>query len=162
MIGGIALQAEGIAGELRQRLPAQRKTQRGKLALLVPTMLHARTANLMALAASLPLSTERADMRYQWIARFVDNERVVCDLVMEPFGREVLAKAAQAGRVTLIMDQTKASDRHQILMCRCVSVNAPCRLPGGSRQPMARSVSAARRRCSLPSRPGSHRRRKSA
>ena len=116
MIGGIALQAEGIAGELRQRFPAQRKTQRGKLALLVATMLHARTANLMALAASLPLSTERADMRYQWIARFIDNERVVCDSVMEPFGREVLAKAAEAGRVTLIMDQTKASDRHQILM----------------------------------------------
>ncbi|MGH9620866.1 MAG: transposase, partial [Bryobacteraceae bacterium] len=70
----------------------------------------------MALAASLPLSTERADMRYQWISRFIDNERVVCDTVMEPFAREVLAKAAEAGRITLIMDQTKASDRHQILM----------------------------------------------
>lgn len=116
MIGGIARQAEGIAEELRQRFPGQRKTQRGKLALLVATMLHARSANLMALAASLPRAAERADMRYQWISRFIDNERVVCDEVMEPFAREVLAKAAQAGRVTLIMDQTKASDRHQILM----------------------------------------------
>ena len=116
MIGGIARQAEGIAEELRQRLPTQRKTQRGKLALLVATMLHARTANLMALAASLPLSTERADMRYQWIARFIDNERVVCDAVIEPFASEVIARAAEAGRVTLIMDQSKASDRHQILM----------------------------------------------
>jgi hypothetical protein len=116
MIGGIARQAEGIAEELRQRLPGQRKTQRGKLALLVATMLHARTANLMVLAASLPLFTERADMRYQWIARFIDNERVVCDAVIEPFAREVIARAAEAGRVTLIMDQSKASDRHQILM----------------------------------------------
>jgi len=116
MVGGIARQAEGIAQELRRRFAAQRKTQRDKLALLVATMLHARTANLMALAASLPLVTERADMRYQWIARFVDNERVVCDAVMEPFAREVLAKAAEAGRITLIMDQTKANDRHQILM----------------------------------------------
>ena len=116
MIGGIARQAEGIADELRQRLPTQRKTQRGKLALLVATMLHARSANLMSLAASLPLATERADMRYQWVARFIDNERVRCDTVMEPFAREVLAKVAEAGRVTLIMDQTKASDRHQILM----------------------------------------------
>lgn len=116
MVGGIARQAEGIAEELRRRLPAQRKTQRGKLSLLVATMLHARTANLMALAASLPLQTERADMRYQWIARFIDNDRVVCDAVMQPFAREVLAKAAAAGRITLIMDQTKASDRHQILM----------------------------------------------
>ena len=116
MVGGIALQAQGIAEELHQRLPTQRKTQRGKLALLVATMLHARSANLMALAASLPLSTERADMRYQWIARFIDNARVACDAVMEPFAREVLARAAAAGRVALIMDQTKASDRHQILM----------------------------------------------
>ena len=116
MVCGIARQAEGIVEELRKRLPAQRKTQRGKLALLVATMLHARSANLMALAASLPLDTERADMRYQWIARFIDNDRVICDAVMEPFAREVLAKAAQAGRVVLIMDQTKASDRHQILM----------------------------------------------
>jgi len=30
--------------------------------------------------------------------------------------REVIAKAAASGRVALIMDQTKASDRHQILM----------------------------------------------
>jgi hypothetical protein len=79
-------------------------------------MLHARTANLMALAASLPLDTERADMRYQWIARFINNERVLCDAVIEPFAREVIAKAAAAGRVTLIMDQSKASGRHQILM----------------------------------------------
>ena len=116
MVGGIARQADGIAQELLIRLAGQRKTQRDKLALLVATMLHARTANLMALAASLPLVTERADMRYQWIARFIDNERVVCDAVMEPFAREVLAKAAEAGRITLIRDQTKANDRHQILM----------------------------------------------
>jgi hypothetical protein len=58
MIGGIGRQADGIAGERVRRLPTQRKTQRGKLALLVATMLHARSANLMALAASLPLATE--------------------------------------------------------------------------------------------------------
>ncbi|MFW7269684.1 hypothetical protein ACMAUO_17250 [Gluconacetobacter sp. Hr-1-5] len=50
--------------------------------------------NLMALAASLPLSTERANMRYQWVARFIDNERVVCDAVIEPFAREVIARSA--------------------------------------------------------------------
>jgi hypothetical protein len=57
MKGGIALHAEGIGEELRQRLPTQRKAQRGKLAMPVATMLHARSANLMALAPSLPLST---------------------------------------------------------------------------------------------------------
>jgi Transposase DDE domain len=108
--------AAGIAADLQRRLPGQRKTQRDKLALLVATMLDARSANLMALAASLPRAAERADMRYQWIARFMDNPLVVCDDVMEPFAREVLARAAENGRVVLIMDQTKASDRHQILM----------------------------------------------
>ena len=116
MSNGIARLAEGIGGELRQRLPGQRKTQRDKLALLVATMLEVRSANLMALAAALPRPAERADMRYQWIARLIDNDLVDSGEVMQPFAREVLAKAAATGRVELIMDQTKASDRHQILM----------------------------------------------
>ena len=116
MSGGISGLAAGISADLHRRLPFQRKTQRDKLALLVATMLDARSANLMALAASLPRPAERADMRYQWIARFIDNDRVVSDEVIQPFAREVLARAAAIGRVVLIVDQTKASDRHQILM----------------------------------------------
>jgi hypothetical protein len=116
MLSGVAELAAGISVDLQRRLPGQRKTQRDKLAVLVATMLDARSANLMVLAASLPRPVERADMRYQWISRFIDNDRVVCDEVMQPFAREVLARAAAGGRVTLIMDQTKASDRHQILM----------------------------------------------
>ena len=33
-------------------------------------------------------------MRYQWIARFIDNHLVGCDEVMEPFVREVLAQSS--------------------------------------------------------------------
>jgi len=116
MIGGIAQLASGIALDLQRRLPGQRKTQRDKLAMLTATMLEVRSANLMALAAALPRAAERADMRYQWIARFVANDLVVCDDVMEPFAREIIAQASASGRVVLILDQTKASDRHQILM----------------------------------------------
>lgn len=116
MTSGIAGLSAGIGAELRQRLPGQRKTQRDKLALLVATMLEVRSANLMALAAALPRPAERADMRFQWISRFIANDRLDCDAVMQPFAREVLAKAAERGRVVLIMDQTRASDRHQILM----------------------------------------------
>jgi len=39
-----------IKAELELRLPNQRKTQRGKLSLLVATMLDVRSANLMDLA----------------------------------------------------------------------------------------------------------------
>lgn len=114
---GIAVWAEGIKAELKQRLPRQRKTQRDKLAVLVATMLHVRSANLVELAAGLPRECERWDMGYQWISRFLANDLVCCDTVMEPFARELLARLAETGDpLPLILDQTKASDRHQILM----------------------------------------------
>jgi hypothetical protein len=50
-MSGIVRLAAGIEAELARRLPRQRKTQRGKLALLVATMLSERSANLMDLAA---------------------------------------------------------------------------------------------------------------
>jgi len=116
-MGGIERIAESISRELEQRLPGQRKTQRGKLALLVATMLDVRSANLMDLAAGLPREADRTDMRYQWITRLLGNPLVLCDAIMEPFAREVLENAAAEGEpVALIMDQTKASSRHQILM----------------------------------------------
>jgi len=51
---GLERLADSIKAELEQRLPGQRKTQRGKLSLLVATMLDARSANLMNLAAANP------------------------------------------------------------------------------------------------------------
>jgi hypothetical protein len=116
-VNGIAVWAEGIKAELKKRLPRQRKTQRDKLAVLVATMLHVRSANLVELAAGLPRESERRDMGYQWISRFLANDLVCCDTVMEPFAREVLARRAGTGDpLPLILDQTKASDRHQLLM----------------------------------------------
>ncbi len=109
--------ADSISAELQQRLPGQRKTQRGKLALLVATMLEVRSANLMDLAAGLPLAADRTDMRYQWITRLLGNPLVISDEIMEPFAREVLEQAAADGEpVVLILDQSKMSDRHQVLM----------------------------------------------
>jgi hypothetical protein len=115
-MGGIELLAESIGEELRRRLPGQRKTQREALALLVATMLDVRSANLMELAAALPRTAERIDRRYQWVARVLANPLIDCDVVMAPFAREVLARAAGLGRVELILDQSKLSDRHQVLM----------------------------------------------
>jgi hypothetical protein len=115
-MGGIELLAESIGEELRRRLPGQRKTQREALALLVATMLDVRSANLMELAAALPRAAERIDMRYQWVARVLANPLIDCDAVMAPFAREVLARAAGLGRVELILDQSKLSERHQVLM----------------------------------------------
>jgi len=114
---GVCVWAEGIKADLKQRLPGQRKTQRDKLSLLVATMLHVRSANLMELAAGLPRPSDRWDMGYQWIARFLANDLVSCDAVMQPFASEILARLAETDDpVPLILDQSKVSDRHQVLM----------------------------------------------
>ena len=116
-MGGIERLAETVVTDMEQRLPGQRKTQRGKLALLVATMLQVRSANLMEVAACLPRPAERLDSRYQWIKRFLANARVVSDAVMAPYGREVLARlSAQGQTVVLLIDQTKVSERHQVVM----------------------------------------------
>src|SRR3954451_16945112 len=113
-MGGIEQLAETVATDREQRLPGQRKTQRGKLALLVATMmLQVRSANLMGVAACLPRPAERLASRYQWIKRFLANARVVSDAVMAPSGREVLARlSAQGQTVVRLLDQTKVSQRH--------------------------------------------------
>jgi hypothetical protein len=123
----IAVWAEGIRAELKQRLPRQRKRQRDKLAVLVATMLHVRSANLVELVAGLPRASDRRDMGYQWISRFLANDRVCCDTVMEPFAHEIpvsstgqaLARLAESGEPrSLILDQTRTSDRHQCQSAR--------------------------------------------
>ena len=114
---GITRIADSVSADLKRRLPSQRKTQREKLALLVATMLDVRSANLMDLAAGLPRAADRTDMRYQWITRLLGNPLVVSDEIMEPFAREVLEQASALGNaVVLILDQSKFSDRHQVLM----------------------------------------------
>src|SRR5690242_21125580 len=80
-------------------------------------MLDVRSANLMDLAAGLPLAADRTDMRYQWITRLLGNPLVVSDEIMEPFARAVLEQAvARGGPLVLILDQSKLSERHQVLM----------------------------------------------
>src|SRR3954467_10250371 len=102
---------------MRARLPGQNKKQREGLALLTATMLDVRSANLMDLAASLPRAAGRLDMRYQWISRLLGNELIDVDAVMAPYAREVLARLAADGRtVVLMIDQTRATERHQVVM----------------------------------------------
>jgi hypothetical protein len=157
MMNGIKEIAESISSELKRRLPKQRKTQRTKLALLVATMLDVRSANLMDLAAGLPREADRTDMRYQWITRLLGNPLVISDDVMEPFSREVLERAADTGEpLGLILDQSKMSDRHQVLMLALRWGERA--LPLAWRVEEARSGSTPRRRCSRRSSPGFPRR----
>lgn len=117
-MSGIVRVAAGIEAELARRLPRQRRTQRGKLALLVATMLSARSTNLMDLAAALPRPAERIDMRYQWITRLLANPLVECDAVMRPFAAEAIRHAGggAGGTVVLILDRSRISARLQMLV----------------------------------------------
>jgi hypothetical protein len=115
--GGIERVAAAIGEDLRGRLPGQHKKQREGLALLVATLLEERSANLMDLAAALPRSAERLDMRYQWISRLLGNRLIAVAAVMAPYAREVLARLAADGRrIVLLIDQTQATERHQVVM----------------------------------------------
>lgn len=117
MMGSIQYLAGAIKQDLRIALRYQRKTQRDKLALLVATMLHAKTANTMDLAAELPIVTEGLDMRYQWISRFLSNPLVKVKEVIAPFGRLVLEKLAEKRQaIILVIDQTHISKNLELLM----------------------------------------------
>ncbi len=58
-------------------------------------------------------------MRYRWIVRVLANPLIKDDAVMLPFAREMLGRAQAEARpnerVDLILDQSRASERHQIL-----------------------------------------------
>ena len=137
MVGGIATLAAAIGEGLRGRLPARNKKQREGSAPLAATMLDARSANPMALAAAPPRAAERTDMRDQWISRLPGNGLIDVDAVMAPYGREILARLAAAGRrVVPMIDQTQATGRHQVVMAAAHgSAGVPCRWRGGSRRP---------------------------
>jgi hypothetical protein len=116
-MAGIEMLAGTIREDMVMRLPRQNKKQREGLSLLVATMLDVRSANLMDLAASLPRSPDRLDMRYQWISRLLGNDLIEVDAVMAPYGRDVLARVCANGqRVVLIVDQTQLTARHQAVM----------------------------------------------
>src|SRR3954471_22869681 len=55
--------------------------------------------------------------RYQCITGLLGNPLVISDAIMEPFAREVLERAAAGGEpLSLILDQSQMSERHQVLM----------------------------------------------
>ena len=117
MMGSIQYLAGAIKRDLLTALPYQRKTQRDKLALLVATMLHAKTANTMELAAELSIATERLDMRYQWISRFLSNPLLDVKEVITPLGRFVVEKLVEKRQtIILVIDQTAISKNLALLM----------------------------------------------
>src|SRR3954453_11172836 len=116
-MGGVETVAAAVRADLAERLPSQNKKQREGLALLVATALDVRSVNLMELAAAVPRTAERLDMRYQWISRLLGNACIDVEAVMAPYAREVLARACVGSRtLVVIIDQSKVNDAHHMVM----------------------------------------------
>ena len=116
-MGSTGKLAEEIERGLAQALPGLRKTILKKLPRVVAALLEARTPNTVEIAGLLPLETERADMREQWLRRLLSNPLLESRVIIEPLARQVLAEAAMGGQTILLaMDQTEIGDRFAILM----------------------------------------------
>lgn len=113
----ILMMAEEIGRGLRQALPKVRQTVVRKLALVVGAMVEMRTPNTSELANVLPLETERADMREQWLRRLLKNPLIASPALLEPWGRQALEEASRHGqRLLLSLDQTDLGNRFAVLM----------------------------------------------
>jgi hypothetical protein len=122
-VGTVGHPAEEIERGLRRVHPGLRKTVTRKLAATVAAVLQtqtantANTANTAARAAVLPIETERADMRLQWIARLPANPLLDGVRLVEPFARQRLNEAAANGQTVVpSMDRSDLGDRFAILM----------------------------------------------
>ena len=116
-MGTVQKLAEKVKEGLQTALPKLRKTVVNKLALAVGAMIEAQTPNTIELAIVLPVPTEQPEIREQWLRRLLKNPLLDSPVVMEPFARAALEKAARNGQtIILSLDQTDLSDRFAILM----------------------------------------------
>ena len=109
--------AEEVRWGLRSVLPHINKSPLNKLSLCVAAALETRSCNTMDIASILPLDTERSDMQYQWLSRFLSTHMIDNDEVMTPFIRQAVQMASNSGETLILcIDQTPISDRFGILM----------------------------------------------
>lgn len=102
---------KAISKDLLKRLPKQRATQRRKLGELVAGMLVCQSPNLMELSNVLDRPTESAEVRYNYVERFLKNPLVKPLEIMASYGKDILERlCAHQEHPVLMIDQTKAND----------------------------------------------------
>ena len=116
-MGTVQSLAEKVKEGLQAAHPKLRKTVINKRALAVGAMLEAPTPNTTELANVLPVSTERQDMREQWLRRLLHNPLLESAAILEPFARVEVEAAARNGQtIILSLDQTDLGNRFAVLM----------------------------------------------
>jgi len=105
-----------VFDDLHARFPSQRLTQRRKLSELVAAVLTCQSPNLMELSAVLDRPTESAEARYNYVERFLKNDLVKVDEVMETYAKDLLERLAKHQHTLVLMiDQSKVNNKIQML-----------------------------------------------
>ena len=108
--------SEEIYHGLFQHLPSLKKSPRKKLSYCIAAILEVQTCNTMEIANVIPLETERLDMRYQWLSRFLSTDSLENDDVMRPLIQQIVEKVlSEEAILILCLDQTNIQDRHGIV-----------------------------------------------
>lgn len=102
--------------QIRQMLPVKHVSRLRNLAWLMTGIYSSRSVHLSHIASQMPGRTKRRS-RTRRISRFLHNGHVRVRQWYEPVAERLLAEAVAKGRtVQLIIDTTKVTNGHQLLM----------------------------------------------
>jgi hypothetical protein len=90
-------------------------SQVSNLVRLMEGLFTGRSVHLGRIASELPSGAQKLSVVKQ-MTRFLGNGRVGVEAVYAPIARELLRRAAEAGRIVLLIDSTKVGFRAQLMM----------------------------------------------
>lgn len=115
--GGTIHVANVIEDDLEGRDTGLSKPQRFGLADLAASVLTCRSINTSELANVLPRQVKSDEERYRYIHRWLSNDKIKPDRVMQGFIPEILEMLFDSGQTAiLMMDQSKITDGLECLM----------------------------------------------
>ena len=104
-----------LHGRLVELLPDECDSRVTNLVYLMVGIFLARSVQTGRLATHVPLRVKRVSI-VRRMERFLANPRVVVRAWYAPLAHALLTKASRAGQVALIIDGSKVSFRHQLLL----------------------------------------------
>jgi hypothetical protein len=118
MMGGSIIHlARVIEDDLAERDTGLSKPQRIGLADLAASVITCRNVNTSELATVLPRDVKSDEERYRYINRWLANDKINCDAVLEGFIPELVQLLHQAGQIVVLsMDQSQVSKEFECLM----------------------------------------------
>jgi hypothetical protein len=85
------------------------------LVLLVVGILQARSVHLSVIAGKIPIRAKKLSLMKRW-ERFLANPAFRVRAWYRPVAERLVSAAGSAGRIHLVLDATKVSAHHRLLM----------------------------------------------